>query len=101
VDTTLALMATALADAESFDRLLSLEQAVGLLRLSHQEETARKVLTVFLGRGLLADEVGPGKSPGVSPLARGVYNRQRRHSAIDMLSPVDYEERSRDRRAAA
>ena len=61
-DATLALMATGLADAESFDRLLSLERAAGLLRLSHQEETARKVLTAFLGRALLADEVGLGKT---------------------------------------
>jgi transposase InsO family protein len=30
-----------------------------------------------------------------------VYNRQRRHSAIDMLSPIDYEERFWERRAAA
>jgi putative transposase len=30
-----------------------------------------------------------------------VYNRRRRHSAIDMLSPIDYEERYWDRRAAA
>jgi transposase InsO family protein len=30
-----------------------------------------------------------------------VYNRQRRHSAIDMLSPVDYESRYWNRRAAA
>jgi transposase InsO family protein len=30
-----------------------------------------------------------------------VYNRQRRHSAIDMLSPVDYEDRYWTRRAAA
>jgi transposase InsO family protein len=30
-----------------------------------------------------------------------VYNRQRRHSAIDMLSPVDYEDKFWDRRAAA
>ncbi len=30
-----------------------------------------------------------------------VYNRQRRHSAIDMLSPVDYEDRYWDRRTAA
>jgi putative transposase len=30
-----------------------------------------------------------------------IYNRRRRHSAIDMLSPVDYEERYWDRRAAA
>jgi transposase InsO family protein len=30
-----------------------------------------------------------------------VYNRQRRHSAIDMMSPVDYEGRYWNRRAAA
>lgn len=30
-----------------------------------------------------------------------VYNRQRRHSAIDMMSPVDYEDRYWNRRAAA
>ena len=30
-----------------------------------------------------------------------VYNRQRRHSAIDMLSPVDYENKFWNRRAAA
>jgi putative transposase len=29
-----------------------------------------------------------------------VYNRQRRHSAIDMLSPVDYEDRYWNCRAA-
>ena len=30
-----------------------------------------------------------------------VYNRRRRHSAIDMLSPVDYEDLFWNRRAAA
>jgi len=30
-----------------------------------------------------------------------VYNRQHRHSAIDMLSPVAYEGQYWDRRAAA
>jgi putative transposase len=30
-----------------------------------------------------------------------IYNRQRRHSAIDMLSPVDYEDRYWHRRKAA
>ena len=30
-----------------------------------------------------------------------VYNRQRRHSGIDMLSPIHYEDRYWDRRAAA
>jgi transposase InsO family protein len=30
-----------------------------------------------------------------------IYNRQRRHSSIDMMSPVDYEDRYWNRRAAA
>ena len=30
-----------------------------------------------------------------------VYNRQRRHSFIDMMSPVNYENKFWDRRAAA
>jgi hypothetical protein len=30
-----------------------------------------------------------------------IYNRRRPHSVIGMLSPVDYEERYRDRRAVA
>jgi transposase InsO family protein len=30
-----------------------------------------------------------------------IYDRRRRHSAIDMLSPVDYEKRYWHRRAAA
>jgi superfamily II DNA or RNA helicase len=58
----LATLAAQLRDAESFDHLLALDQARGLLRLSHQEETARKVLSVHLGRALLADEVGLGKT---------------------------------------
>ena len=43
-DVELALAAAELVAAESFDRLLALERAHGLVRLSHQEETARKVL---------------------------------------------------------
>jgi superfamily II DNA or RNA helicase len=61
-DARLSVLAARIREAESFDRLLAVEQARGLLRLSHQEETARKVLSVFLGRGLLADEVGLGKT---------------------------------------
>ncbi len=34
-------------------------------------------------------------------MIEAVYNRQRRHSAIDMLSTVDYEDRYWTRRAAA
>ncbi|HSP98655.1 MAG TPA: SNF2-related protein [Candidatus Dormibacteraeota bacterium] len=58
----LSVLATRVRDAESFETLLAVERARGLLRLSHQEETARKVLTVLLGRALLADEVGLGKT---------------------------------------
>ena len=58
----LATLAAQLRDAESFDHLLAIDQARGLLRLSHQEETARKVLSIHLGRALLADEVGLGKT---------------------------------------
>jgi len=61
-DVRLAVLAARIRDAESFDVLLAAERAQGLLRLSYQEETARKVLSVFLGRALLADEVGLGKT---------------------------------------
>ena len=58
----LGVLAARVRDAESFDSLLAVERARGLLRLSHQEETARRVLSVHLGRALLADEVGLGKT---------------------------------------
>jgi hypothetical protein len=58
----LGTLATRVRHAESFDTLLAAERAQGLLHLSHQEETARKVLAVLLGRALLADEVGLGKT---------------------------------------
>lgn len=61
-EVSLGVLAARVRDAESFDSLLALERARGLLRLSHQEETARKVLSVLLGRALLADEVGLGKT---------------------------------------
>jgi len=61
-DVKLAILAARLRDAESYDRLFALERARGLLPFPHQEDTARKVLSVFLGRALLADEVGLGKT---------------------------------------
>jgi transposase InsO family protein len=53
-----------------------------------------------------ADRAGDLADAGAHPdgtvhWLEAVYNRQRRHSAIDMLSPVEYEERCWDRRAAA
>src|SRR5438132_1087740 len=85
-DAALALMATALADAESFDRLLALERAAGLLRLSHQEETARKVLTLFLGRALLSAEVGLGKT-SEARLVLSAYLLRGRVSRALVLAP--------------
>lgn len=61
-DVRLAVLAARIRDAGSFDVLLAVERARGLMRLSYQEETARKVLSVLLGRALLADEVGLGKT---------------------------------------
>ena len=61
-DVALAALAARLRDAESYDRLFALERARGVIRFSHQEETARKVLGTFRGRALLADEVGLGKT---------------------------------------
>jgi superfamily II DNA or RNA helicase/Flp pilus assembly protein TadD len=61
-DVELSLLAAEIRETESFDRLFAVERAQGLLRLSHQEETARKVLSLLLGRALLADEVGLGKT---------------------------------------
>ncbi|MBI4538405.1 MAG: DEAD/DEAH box helicase [Gemmatimonadetes bacterium] len=58
----LATLAARIRDAESYQRLFAVERAQGLLRFSHQEDTARKVLSVFLGRAVLADEVGLGKT---------------------------------------
>jgi hypothetical protein len=87
-DTTLALMAAALADAESFDQRLSLERATGVLRLSHQEETARKVLTVFLGRALLADEVGLGKTIEAGLVLSEYCLRGRVRRALVLVPPT-------------
>lgn len=61
-DIRLNLLAATIREASSYDHLLAVERAQGLLRLSHQEETARRVLSVLLGRALLADEVGLGKT---------------------------------------
>ena len=80
-DVELALAAAELVAAESFDRLLALERAHGLVRLSHQEETARKVLSVLLGRALLADEVGLGKTIEAGIVVGVPAARRRPHGA--------------------
>lgn len=87
-DVELALRATALRDAESFDRLLGLERARGLVRLSHQEETVRKVLAVLFGRALLADEVGLGKTVEAGLVLSEYLLRGRVASALVLCPPT-------------
>ncbi|MFO7727557.1 MAG: SNF2-related protein [Desulfonatronovibrio sp.] len=58
----LVLDAIRLRFKETFDHLLCLGSLDNITSLAYQEETARKVLKTFRGRGLLADEVGMGKT---------------------------------------
>lgn len=58
----LAIEANQIRLKESFDNLICLNSLREIRSLSHQEETARKVLKTFRGRALLADEVGLGKT---------------------------------------
>ena len=50
-----------LAALDQFEELLSVDVAK-VDRMDHQEAAARKVLTAMQGRGVLADEVGLGKT---------------------------------------
>lgn len=83
----LATLAAKIRDAESYDRLFAVERAQGLLRFSHQEETARKVLSVFLGRALLADEVGLGKTIEAGLVLSEYLLRGRVESALVLAPP--------------
>jgi superfamily II DNA or RNA helicase len=59
---TLVLQAHAIAAAGQFQELMSLSALVGVESHQYQIETVRRVLRVFRGRALLADEVGLGKT---------------------------------------
>ncbi len=86
-DVELAGLAARIRDAESYDRLLALDQARDLLRLSHQEETARRVLAGLLGRALLADEVGLGKTIEAGIVLKEYLLRGRVESALILVPP--------------
>jgi hypothetical protein len=86
-DVGLASLAAQIRDAESYDRLVAVERAEGLMRLSHQEETARKVLSVLLGRALLADEVGLGKTIEAGLVLSECLLRGRVESALILVPP--------------
>jgi SNF2 family DNA or RNA helicase len=86
-DVELAGIAARIRDAESYDRLLALDQARDLLRLSHQEETARRVLAGLLGRALLADEVGLGKTIEAGIVLKEYLLRGRVESSLVLVPP--------------
>jgi SNF2 family DNA or RNA helicase len=86
-DIALAVLAARLRDAESFQRILALERARGLLPFQHQEDTVRKVLSVFLGRALLADEVGLGKTVEAGLVLAELMLRGRVSSALVLVPP--------------
>lgn len=83
----LAALAARIRDAESYQRLFAVERAQGLLPFSHQEETARKVLSVLLGRVLLADEVGLGKTIEAGIVLSEYLLRGRVESALVLVPP--------------
>jgi len=83
----LATLAARIRDAESYQRLFALERAQGLLRFSHQEDTARKVLSEFLGRALLADEVGLGKTIEAGLVLSEYLLRGRVERALVLVPP--------------
>src|SRR5205809_5217253 len=59
---------------DGFDRLLAWPVLRGVTRYDHQERTALRVLREMRGRGILADEVGVGKTieAGLIPQQNGV-----------------------------
>jgi len=86
--------------------------AVRRARGAAVDEADRRMLGQNPGRVILRDlQARPDRAPTRPTRARAptatvhwleaIYTWQRRHSAIDLLSPVDYEERYWDRRAAA
>lgn len=58
----LTLQAFRISFRSSYDQLMCLPTILNVQSLWYQEETARKVLKIFRGRAILADEVGLGKT---------------------------------------
>ncbi len=61
-DFHLAINAYKLSFRTSYDQLLCIPTLRNVESIWYQEETARKVLKIFRGRAILADEVGLGKT---------------------------------------
>ncbi|WP_437734854.1 DEAD/DEAH box helicase [Sorangium sp. So ce1335] len=83
-----ALRAHLLASAEQFEELLALAALTGVEPHRYQIETARRVLRVFRGRALLADEVGLGKTVEALMILREYQLRGMVRRALILVPPA-------------
>lgn len=83
-----ALRAHLLASAEQFEELLALAALTGVEPHRYQIETARRVLRVFRGRALLADEVGLGKTIEALTILREYQLRGMVRRALVLVPPA-------------
>jgi SNF2 family DNA or RNA helicase len=83
-----ALRAHALASAERFEELLALRLMQGVEPHRYQIETVRRVLRVFRGRALLADEVGLGKTVEALMILREYHLRGAVRRALILVPPA-------------
>src|SRR5207244_12919249 len=67
---------------DGFDRLLAWPVLRGVTRYDHQERTALRVLRDMRGRGILADEVGLGKTIEAGLILKGYAVRGLDHRAL-------------------
>jgi SNF2 family DNA or RNA helicase len=82
----LTLQAFRISFRSSYDQLLCLSTVQNMQSLWYQEETARKVLKMFRGRAILADEVGLGKTIEACLCLKEYIMRGLVHSAL-ILAP--------------
>src|SRR5207253_11013548 len=73
---------------DGFDRLLAWPVLRGVTRYDHQERTALRVLREMRGRGILADEVGLGKTIEAGPILKGAAGRGRGQRAPVLTPPA-------------
>src|SRR5262249_10510365 len=82
-----ALAAYQLASAEHFEELISFGTLADVEPHSYQVETVRRVLRVFRGRALLADEVGLGKTVEALIILREYQLRGMVRRALILVPP--------------
>lgn len=81
-----ALDALGIRLKDSFENLICLADLKDIRSFWYQEETARKVLKIFRGRALLADEVGLGKTIEASMVLKEYIRRGMVKNAL-ILTP--------------